>query len=395
MVSVKAIRHTTQTLCNLLEQGMETTTLKVTVNRPGEGTDGKNRINLFLFRVEENNFLKNEDQSRLWLDLYYLLTPYDDDEKQVHTLLGDAMRVLHDNPIIRPDLKLKNKQILADELKDAVERIKITPSPMTLEEMSKIWTPLKGDFRLSVAYHVSVIQIDSVDKKTYHPPVRATHIESVLASYPEITEIRPPRASVGETLKIFGRSLRSEETRVNIGGKKCSPTTITNEKIEVEIPSDLLPGPQPVQVESKLATTKDEWFRSNQDFFTLLPMIRDIKVKGTGQNKKVVIEGTNLCDPRKPPQLETTLLIGHKSVEIEESDCPTEVTVKRKKLTEIEPELPEKLCLLRIRINEVESKGELSDDYRNEWMWFYDKTQPTLDVKITKLRFPEEVLERG
>ena len=79
------------------------------------------RVNLFLYRVTENGYLQNQEipgrggsdygHPPLSLNLHYLLTAYGSDlipgatpattdEKLAQFLLGSAMRVLHDVPIV-------------------------------------------------------------------------------------------------------------------------------------------------------------------------------------------------------------------------------------------------------------------------------------------------------
>ena len=79
------------------------------------------RINLFLYRVTENGYLQNQEipgraassgygHPPLSLNLHYLITAYGNtvdpqdatifDDLDAHRLLGSAMRVLHDVPIV-------------------------------------------------------------------------------------------------------------------------------------------------------------------------------------------------------------------------------------------------------------------------------------------------------
>src|SRR5687767_918056 len=103
------------------------TNVQVTVGMPPEpdttgGTAEEPRINLFLYRVSENGYLKNQEipgrgssgygSPPLSLELHYLLTAYGttqegalpSDAKLSHHLFGNAMRVLHDNAIVNTQL---------------------------------------------------------------------------------------------------------------------------------------------------------------------------------------------------------------------------------------------------------------------------------------------------
>ena len=69
------------------------------------------------------------------------------------------MRVLHDHPLLGADeirTALPN-----NDLADQIERIRITPQPMPVDEFSKLWTTFQVGYRISAAYQVSVVLIDS------------------------------------------------------------------------------------------------------------------------------------------------------------------------------------------------------------------------------------------
>jgi hypothetical protein len=121
-------------------------------------------INIFLYQVLESPHAKN----RLWrtlpdggqaypplaLHLYYLLTPYAVDLLTEHHVLGDAMRILHDSSVIRG-------AALPESLRLVVEQLAIVLMPLQLEELTRIWSALQSQFRLSVAYEVRVVLLES------------------------------------------------------------------------------------------------------------------------------------------------------------------------------------------------------------------------------------------
>ncbi|UCE38072.1 MAG: DUF4255 domain-containing protein [Thermoplasmata archaeon] len=167
MGNYEAIAKTSITLKKLLESQMKTENVIATIGYPENASNNRNQINLFLFQVMENKHLKN-DESKLWLDLYYLVTPFDKEETQKQALLGDAMRVFHDNSIINLDTAYgSEKKYSKQKSKDSQEKIRITPHHMSFEELCKIWHSLKEVFSLSVAYQVSVLQIDSEEDNRF------------------------------------------------------------------------------------------------------------------------------------------------------------------------------------------------------------------------------------
>ena len=77
----------------------------------------------------------------------------DDPEPFSHRLLGEAMRVLHARPVL--DLAE-----LGPAPAGAAERVRVTLQPLSLEEMTKLWTIFQTPYRLSVVYEATVVLID-------------------------------------------------------------------------------------------------------------------------------------------------------------------------------------------------------------------------------------------
>jgi hypothetical protein len=148
----------------------------VTLQPPDKAQVGDNKLNLFLYHVAVNPALRNNPElpglrrpgengaPPLALDLYYLVTAYGRGDPKFyddhsHRLLGRAMAALHDHPVMLRD---ELKTALADaQVHLQVERVRITPYPLSLEEMSKLWTTFQTQYRISVAYQVSVVLIES------------------------------------------------------------------------------------------------------------------------------------------------------------------------------------------------------------------------------------------
>lgn len=182
-----AIAAATATIRNLLlnrvpDIDSELGDLEVTTEPPDQARKNRTKpqLNLFLYGTVIAAAWRNHDlpaQVRpgetgnppLALNLHYLLTAYgrgdSDNDSVSHRVLGNAMGVLNDHPLLG---KAEIEAALADnDLGDQIERVRITPQPINVEEMSKLWTIFQSQYRLSVAYEVGVILIDSLR------PVRA------------------------------------------------------------------------------------------------------------------------------------------------------------------------------------------------------------------------------
>lgn len=142
------------------------------------GANTNNQLNLFLYMVNRNAAFANADMPRqvqsgevaispLPLNLYYLVTAFgrDDDVVQPfgHELLGKAMSVLYDHPILSAaDITSATQTLLpGNDLASQLERVRITMHPLTIDELSKLWTGFSMQYRLSAAYEVGVALIES------------------------------------------------------------------------------------------------------------------------------------------------------------------------------------------------------------------------------------------
>lgn len=356
MSTYKAIRAVSSTLKNLLTGEMEDQPVSVTLLPPDVPPTmaSGNRINLYLYLVTENGYLKNQEipgqgypssygHPPLSLNLHYLMTGYsssdtsDERDLTAQETLGDGMRVLHDFAIIT-----KTSPYLDPELQNEFERIKIVLQPASLDEFAKIWTALpQANFRCSVAYNVTVIQIESELPRTIALPVKTRRLHMSLSKRPQITSVyRTPvlpgdligdsRAAVGQSLTITGTGFSAPRTWVQLGdldpiGVNPQPDgniLITvpdaqyppdfNHPLPRPIPAaqQLQPGPQFVQVlvqwpsegvEGGLdaGTTFIEAASqySNQSVFMLVPGISSINpVAGTSATI-LTVNGTRLFEP--------------------------------------------------------------------------------------------------
>src|SRR5207244_3488983 len=100
-----------------------------------------------------------------------------------------------------------------------VERIRITMQPLSLEEISRLWTGLATQYRLSVGYEVSVALIDSTQPRKTPLPVLARgpgdqgifSQANLISPFPALDQIQFPNnqvsARLGDTLILNGQHL--------------------------------------------------------------------------------------------------------------------------------------------------------------------------------------------
>jgi hypothetical protein len=275
--------------------GMVRTDLLVTVSTPQPEDDNQAaeppRVNLFLYRATENPALKNQmipgqghpseyGHPPLSLVLHYMLTAYgttDDagqvNETRAHFLLGSAMRVLHDYPVITDNMMTIHSgptQILHASLRGEFEQIKICLDPISLEDLSKVWTALTRPYRLSAAYTVSVVQIESRRIKTLAAPVLTRRIHLAVSKRPQIANVyRTPvlpgepigdiRAHVLQELTIEGENFRAAQTWVKLGDlEPIGVQPASDSEVRIVVPDDIYPAdadhplPRPIPAADQL-----------------------------------------------------------------------------------------------------------------------------------------------
>ncbi len=208
MSGALAIAGVTATLKDLLNEGLLNHDLSalgsfaVTAQAPDRIVTGAaevNLLNIFLYQVTPNLGWRNVNlPSRdtrgnrlsnppLALDLHYLVTAYGTQDMNAEVLLGYAMQLLHETPVItREQLRTvlatpspvdgnfvpgRFGTLSAVDLADQVELIKISPSYLTSEELSKLWTAMQARYRPSMAYMVSVVLIQAEGGARVAPPV--------------------------------------------------------------------------------------------------------------------------------------------------------------------------------------------------------------------------------
>jgi len=233
-----AIASTTAALFHLLSNaGITVTTLA-----PNSVSAGSSdRINLFLYGTEVNPAFRNDPMPGalppgqpgpppLALVLRYLITAYgDNSDFSVHENIGKAMLVLHDNAILS---KAQISGLIPDAgLPEQYEKIKITPLPLSLDDMSKLWTSFQTDYRLSAAYEVSVVLIESSKAiKSPLPVIKRGEQDrgpSIVPSPgPSISGFRypnlKPAANFGDIITILGEHLAGAGIKVRFQHPKLT-----------------------------------------------------------------------------------------------------------------------------------------------------------------------------
>jgi hypothetical protein len=301
-------------------------------------------INIFLYRVTENGYLANQEvpvrrtpggtgRPPLCLDLHYLITAYgttlvaeQGNDVLGQITLGSAMRVLYDNAILTDDMFTKTllpkRPILDASVLGQFKHFKICLESFNLEELSKIWTALTLPYRLSAAYQVSLVQIDSTSARIFPQPVgepplagprvfvlpittpRIDRINVVRLDDPNSLERPLPFARIGDTIVVRGSNLRGQGTTVEVAGQDMSAAVVQPalpDQVRITLPDDaaLQPGPVAVRivqvVEVGNPAQPRPWLYSNAAIFMLVPYVASVvPAAGVAQGDALTVNGRRL-----------------------------------------------------------------------------------------------------
>ena len=323
MSNFLAVATVTATLSRTLAAavGTDVSAANVTTLRPDDAPE--RGVNVYLYQVGPNAAWRNADlptrrddgrlgqRPRVALDLQYLLSFYGNEAQfEPQRLLGSVVRTLHARPVltrqmIRDTVSDPDNAFLAgSNLADEVEMIKFTPSSLSLEELSKLWSVFfQVPYALSVAYQASVVLIEPEvtpqealpvrERNVYVVPFRQPTIEQIMSQAGDDQPVLPDQPILaGHRLILEGKQLRGEVTRVRIGGVEAEPQAVSDTQIGFPLPGNLRAGLQGVQVvhyiQAGTPPTPHRGFESNVAAFVLRPTITAAasNVQGSGDGPR-------------------------------------------------------------------------------------------------------------
>jgi hypothetical protein len=410
-----AIAAVTAVLKDLLNDGLLNHDLSavgsfsVTASPPDRvvtGANEPNRLNLFLYQVTPNPGWRNEGlPSRdgnggrltnppLALDLHYLLTAYGSQDLNAEILLGYAMQLLHETPMLtRSQLRTVLGgtspvdgtmvpsifgSLSAADLADQVELIKITPVTLSTEDLSKMWTAMQARYRQSMAYVVSVVLIQATAPVKAAAPVlkRGTDDRgpvAVAAPFPDLQGVRPaasdllPAMRLGDDLLLIGTNLGSPDQ-----------TTVVFAHAVADVVNEITPTPGPTQgtlsvhvpAVAEDANAMNEWATGMYavSLRTTRPNLKPWTSNGVpiGLAPRITVSPTNAapgninltvtCTPRLRPEQETrtSLIFGSETVSPSAITTPGD-PLQPTTLTFTVPSVGTGDYLVRLRVDGIDS----------------------------------------
>jgi hypothetical protein len=346
-----AIAAVTMTLQHILQRTFDldglihdTTVTTLPLDKARPANVHNNQLNLFLYMMARNAAWVNADMPRqvkpgeiaiapLPLNLYFLLTAFgrNDDDVQAfgHEVMGKAMIALYDHAILSAqDIRDATKALLPDnDLDKQIERIRITFHPLSIDELSKLWTGFSMQYRLSAAYEVGVALLESTRSPLTPLPVltRGAKDEGFAAQgdltppLPTLFSATPPNTQpavrLGELLTLAGVHLDGSNVGVRFNHRlwntpieQAPEPGATSTSLGVKIPTDAKAWPAGFYTVEVLVQRTGETFRrtTNQLTVALAPSIVTIVPTPIPAGK---ISYTVTVLPEVRPEQRATLMI--------------------------------------------------------------------------------------
>jgi Pvc16 N-terminal domain/IPT/TIG domain len=405
MSNALAIAAVSAVIKNLLENGLIQqgiassigdapliTLLAPELENGGSGAQVKDRLNLFLYQTTPNPGWRNvgspsrnsrgEDLTNppLAVDLHYLLTAYSPEAFHAEIMLGYAMQLLHEIPVLtREAIRTVLRNLVSSEnaaeralatvdLADQVEQIKITPQTMNTEEISKLWSALQTPYRPTAVYQVSVVLIIGQRSTKSALPVRDRKLIALPFQRPQIAAVFPQVLLAGQTLTLQGQNLNADSVRVNFGTVPAiapNPSAIKATQIQVQLPPGLQAGVNTVQVAHLLdfqtgsPSEPHRGVESNVVAFMLAPRITTmptfpLAVVQVAQGETLTLD----LDPAIGRNQRVIVLLGDRAIPLPPrpaTDPDTTTTLR----VSIPAAFPKGIYLLRVRVDGAESPLEV------------------------------------
>jgi hypothetical protein len=359
MSNALAIAAVTATLDAILGNGVHAdpdlndTALTTLPPDKARGTITSNQLNLFLYQILPSAAWRNMDVPQLVkpgetaipplaLNLHYLITAFgrenDNSQPFDHHLLGKAMSILYDHALLGPDeIKLA---FPGSDLERQVERVRITLQPLSVEEISKLWTGFMTSYRLSVAYEVSVALIDSTQAARAPLPVLTRGAKdkgisaqgNLIPPFPTLDFVTPPNqqpsARLGDTITLSGSNL--DGTNVGVVFKHPLWTAAvevppqpggTSTALAVTIPNQPSTWPAGAYTIAIMVQRAAESFRrsTGQLSLSLAPAITIAPTNAPAGNIALSVT----CSPQIQPGQQVSLLVSDQEIKAPAVAVPT------------------------------------------------------------------------
>jgi hypothetical protein len=341
------------TLHNALALGgptsiVDPSTSAVSVGPPdliATGAEEPVQLNLFMYYASLNQAYRNlglpsmDRQGRtlsnppLALNLHYLVSAYGKNEFDAEILLGWAMQVFHENPVLsQSDISTLLSSIAGSAqptqevlllvnttLASQVESIKITPEALSNDEISRLWMAFQTNYRTTTSYLVTVVLIQGTATVKSNLPVQSRHLAVMALQPPTIRNVSPTSAAPGDMLVVIGLNFLGDvaaDTMVQFDADPpVAASSVLDSCVRIVLPATLPAGVRSVrivrQVSFGVPTDPHQGFSSNSAQFFLVPTITTTPVTAA-----ITTTLTLTVTPPVGREQQVALMVGDSSVSL-------------------------------------------------------------------------------
>jgi len=327
----------------------------------------------------------------LALDLHYLVSAYGAEDLHAEILLGYAMQLFHENPVLGREairtalspspgtgavLPPALRALAECGLADQYEQIRITPATQDTEAVSRLWSALQANYRPSAAYQVSVVLIEAtratrsplpvLTRGRVEPPdMREPGVmvqASLVSPLPTVQRVLglddEPAARLGDPIVLEGLNLDGSAREVLLDNERFAVSAViaaagaaAPDRLAFAVPAaraaEFPAGLY--RVAARLVLPDETASReTNRVALLVLPAIGGLPldiVRDAGGTASFTLAVT----PQVRPGQQVTLFLGQQSV------APEPVTTSTGSLQFVVPSAPVGDHLARLRIDGVDS----------------------------------------
>ena len=349
MSNALAIAAVTATLRNLLQTAIQPLSpgAQVTVRPLDRARENisVDSVNLFLYNTGPDAAWRNADlpgvnpgepaAPPLALTLSYLITSYSqaDDDTISHRLLGGAMSALNQAPVLDP--AAIRAALPGNDLYLQVERVKLTPDSLDIEEISKLWTAFQTNYRISAGYSVSAVLIQNpLDAATPLPvlsrgpgPGDQGPVAGSSTTVPGVLQSVAPAdgqlsARLGGVIVLTGDQLGGTSVSALLTNQRRGLTVtvpvpaadVTDSSVQVKLPTSPATFPAGVwTVQAVISRTGQPDWTTNELPFGVAPTLTNLPLTVT-RNSSGTATITLDCRPHVGPDQDCALLLGSEPI---------------------------------------------------------------------------------
>jgi Pvc16 N-terminal domain/IPT/TIG domain len=340
--STQAINDINKTLYRVLREsfGVDDQDAQIKFGPPTDESntdDTRAGLYVFLYNIVEDPFHRNlpneirggehilSIRPPLGINLYYMLTPFSPsvegreslDDIRAHTLIAKAIRAFNENGVVDPRFFPANTVLGSSQ-------VKISPTQMNLEEITKIWGSFNRPFRLSMCYEVSIAWVTTAEQarelflvekpvlegapaigkkslavlKIIGGDIVKVHSEKI----GEVeADIRPIAVQPGMALSVFGKNFQHKKLRVRIDNTELDEKSfrvIDENLLKIKIPPNETAG---IKKLSLKADKEEDMLITFEVLPSEIPRIRitEIRPEAAESGDLITIYGINFTDDVK------------------------------------------------------------------------------------------------